>query len=249
MPPNKNFTTLEIEQVIDQLTPPYIVLGDMNSHHSLWGSTQTDSKGRKIEKLLDDNKILLNDGSATHFCTRTGTLSAIDLTICHATLSPSLSWEALSQLWRTDHFPIIMNLPQPPLIIPNRPKKWNFKKADWELYRQLTRPIEYTISPEANIDSLINNFTSQIREAAEVAIGYKKSNHKHTTLWWNSNCRNDQRALKNSLARYKKTKDVEDLIQLKKDRAKFRRTVLENKKRSWENYTSTITESTPPTEV
>ncbi|GBM16126.1 putative RNA-directed DNA polymerase from transposon BS, partial [Araneus ventricosus] len=36
-----------------QLPVPFIVLGDFNGHNTLWGSVDTNARGRQVEKLLD----------------------------------------------------------------------------------------------------------------------------------------------------------------------------------------------------
>ena len=79
---NRHDTSYEqIEQLINRLPSPFILLGDFNSHHSLWGSYKTDKKGKIIEELLLRNELaLLIDKSPTHFDAANASLSSIDLT-------------------------------------------------------------------------------------------------------------------------------------------------------------------------
>lgn len=67
LPSNVNFTTNQVESLIRQLPRPYIIVGDFNSHNAIWGSEPTETRGRKIEAILDQNNVLLNDGTGMHF--------------------------------------------------------------------------------------------------------------------------------------------------------------------------------------
>ena len=52
--------------MLDHLQKPYIILGDFNSHNTLWGSAQTSQRGRVTEKPMEDtNCHILNDGAMT----------------------------------------------------------------------------------------------------------------------------------------------------------------------------------------
>lgn len=91
LPPNYNFTNDQIDSLIQQLPRPFILLGDFNSHNTIWGSNSTNTRGRKIESILDDDTLILNDGSPTHFCAKSGNFSAIDLTFTDATIAADLN--------------------------------------------------------------------------------------------------------------------------------------------------------------
>ena len=59
--------TITIENLIAQLPPPILLLGDFNSHSTLWGCSKTDLRGKMIEDLLlKHNLSILNNGSTTY---------------------------------------------------------------------------------------------------------------------------------------------------------------------------------------
>jgi hypothetical protein len=61
IPNQKQFKSSDIENTIQQLPTPFLILGDFNSHSICWGSDKTDDRGKQIEKILEvDNIILLN---------------------------------------------------------------------------------------------------------------------------------------------------------------------------------------------
>lgn len=58
-----------INNLIQQLPKPFIILGDFNSQSDMWGSYKLDERGKMIEKLLEDEDelVLLNTGLPTRF--------------------------------------------------------------------------------------------------------------------------------------------------------------------------------------
>lgn len=54
------------ENLLDNLSKPYIIVGDLNTHDSLWGCRKNDQNCKFIIKTLEDNNlVILNDDSPT----------------------------------------------------------------------------------------------------------------------------------------------------------------------------------------
>ena len=51
-PPSSQIDTKKLDHLIDQLPKPFILMGDFNSHHTLWGSKDTNDRGRIIEEFI-----------------------------------------------------------------------------------------------------------------------------------------------------------------------------------------------------
>lgn len=45
LPPGQNFTCQQLESLINQLPPPFILVTDANCHNVIWGSGHTDRRG------------------------------------------------------------------------------------------------------------------------------------------------------------------------------------------------------------
>ena len=84
LPPSSPLDIKKLDHLIDQLPKPFILMGDFNSHHTLWGGClDTNDKGRAIEDFLTRQRlVLLNGKSSTYRHPATGTYSSLDLTIC-----------------------------------------------------------------------------------------------------------------------------------------------------------------------
>ena len=135
LPPNEPINENELENLTKQLTKPFILLGDFNSHNTIWGCKQTNPKGNKIENLINKNDLcLLNQKEPTYINASNGSTSAIDLTLCDPTSFLDYTWKTHKDTCGSDHYPIIINTNN---NIQNHTPRWNVNKADWTTFKQL----------------------------------------------------------------------------------------------------------------
>ncbi|GBN35475.1 hypothetical protein AVEN_165530-1 [Araneus ventricosus] len=127
-----------LDELIRQLPSSFFLLGHFNGHNTLWGSTDTNPRGRQIETLIEDHCLcLLNDNSYMHFHEASQTFHTIDLAICSPTLAPYWKLSTSTNLFNSDHFPIGLTYIKKDLPFLKRPVKCIFSKADWLLFESL----------------------------------------------------------------------------------------------------------------
>ena len=68
------------------------------------GSPKNDAQGIRMIELIDNNYIVLNDGSGTHI-NNDGSMSHLDLAIVSNSISVKCSWRTLDEDWNSDHVP------------------------------------------------------------------------------------------------------------------------------------------------
>jgi hypothetical protein len=172
----------DLQNLIIQLPRPFILLGDFNSRNIIWGSSYTDRRGKTVEKLLDDDSIvLLNDGSPTRHNAANNNFSAIDLSIASASLGGSIDWSVQTAYSSNDHWPITLRLLKSQPIDKEAPK-WLLKTANWPEFSikvdKLLEDIHFDtlLQPNSleNIDTIVEIFTNTIIEAAK--LPYTKPN-------------------------------------------------------------------------
>lgn len=129
-------------------------------------------KREKIEDLIDDNLKLLNNGSETHLCTRTGNFSFIDLTFCDPTLTPILNWEVISYIYGSDYFPIHTTTPIETITRTIDPifSRRKHETADWQTFTKLSKIKNPNITTNDNANDIIEVLTRKIWNAASQAI-------------------------------------------------------------------------------
>ena len=135
LPPDDNIPYEDIVDLLHQLPRPFLILGDFNSRHQLWGDTVSNQKGRMISSLIENEEIgFLNTGEPTHYHIQTGTLSCIDLSLCSPDCLMDFSWRVVDDLHSSDHFPVIVTLADGPPE--QRPSRWCLEKADWSKFKE-----------------------------------------------------------------------------------------------------------------
>jgi hypothetical protein len=128
----------ELNNLINQLPSPYIIMGDFNGHNPLWGSDRLTDKGKKLENFANQNNLcILNDSSNTYLHPGNGsyTCTSIDISRTDPTLACGLSWTVYDDLCGSDHFPTLIED-----IIPssnNQNQNLKLSKADWNLFGKL----------------------------------------------------------------------------------------------------------------
>lgn len=113
--PNQKFPDLKLllQNVIDKIPEPMILLGDGNGHHQNWGSRSDNLRGVTLVEIANQNGLtILNDGSITFV--RGQQESAIDITLASTTIVNRLLWSADLDPLGSDHIPFTISLNDKP---------------------------------------------------------------------------------------------------------------------------------------
>lgn len=123
LPPGENPEKSEIENLILSADTPALLVGDINAHHPLWGSSSSNRRGKMFEELFDKNDlVVLNTGEPTHYSQATGKGSSIDVAVCSTQLAGCLEWEVLGDSYGSDHMPTLIRYPGETQVKSSRPK-------------------------------------------------------------------------------------------------------------------------------
>ncbi|KAH7943049.1 hypothetical protein HPB52_004130 [Rhipicephalus sanguineus] len=98
----------DLLQLTAQLGHDYLLCGDMNAHHTMWGSRTCSSRGRDLVNVIHQLGLqVLNTGSFT-FVRKTGrpSCSAIDVSL--ASEGDRYDWATQPDSWVSDHLPIVI---------------------------------------------------------------------------------------------------------------------------------------------
>ena len=244
LPPNDPFLLSDIQNLIDELPSPFLILGDFNAHNPLWGGDKADSKGEQIEDLINSNAVnLFNDGSMTFHSVPKNQLSAIDLTIGSSNLFLDFEWSVNEYLNGSDHFPIhlkfLKNTPS------ESPPKWKVEKADWCKYSQgINLRREFDSFP-SHIEAY-DYFTESTLESAEASIPKTKGKpHRPAVPWWNKTCSNMRKITRKCYKKYKSSGSPQSKVIYQRNLAKQRRYYKKAKRESWLYYINGINSKTP----
>jgi len=101
-----------------------------------------------------------------------------------------------------------------------------------------------------NVEVTLETLENIILTTATQTIGVTHyNNNKPPVPWWNKTCEATIRNKKRAYNRYKKSKNMVDLIEFKRLRAIAKRTIIVSKRQTWQHFTKTLTTSTTSSEV
>ena len=151
----------------------FIIMGDFKSHSQSWGYDHIDARGEEFEAWQDDkNLTLINQpyDTPTLYSICWHTTSTPDITLCTEDLHSITMREVGDQLGGSDHRPVYLTLEARTVQASTLPR-WNYKKANWSLYRYRTSIITNSIQVYyIDINIVIKEFNNYVLQAAKECI-------------------------------------------------------------------------------
>ena len=251
LPPSatlNNNLAQRLKNLVQQLPQPFVLMGDFNGRHPMWGDYISNTRGNIIYTFIEERELaILNTGEPTHFHVQMGTFSTIDLTICSSDCFLDFSWEVMDDLYGSDHFPIFLDIIDE--IAAPRSPKWILDKANWALFQTLSF-LEMNADDFSTIDDALDFLNEVIINAGLKSIPRSSGKFRRKPVpWWNLKCRIAHKAMRSAFTRYRHNKNSHYLISFKKARARFCYLVKQAKRQSWVNFLSTINWKTSLSEV
>ncbi|GBM12996.1 putative RNA-directed DNA polymerase from transposon X-element [Araneus ventricosus] len=244
LPPHDALNQQQLNNFVDQLPKPFLLLGDFNGHSTLWGSDSTNSRGRQIEQFISNNCLcLLNNDEKTYFHEPTRSFHSLDLAICSPDLLPLLNFEVGDDLHNSDHFPLIVSHADSGGAI-QFPPRYLFQRADWAAFMQLAGVTEAMVNT-ADISEAVEHVVDIIINAADKTIPKSSPRlRKFRRPWWNEACRDSYKNQKKCWNIFRRYPTTENLVAFKRARAFARRIRRRSQRESWIQFVSSITSST-----
>lgn len=241
LPPNTTIQQTDLDRLCDQLPSPFILCGDFNGHNPHWGSPEVNRRGSQIEKLINDHNLcILNNRQQTYFHSPSRTFHSIDLFLCSPSLFPSLTFHVGNDPFHSDHFPLFIKFPGNNVTSINRPPRFKFEAANWDLFASAANLSEEMVSRD-DIDECVKSVTSAVMDAARIAIPIFSKLPKLPKPWWNFACKLAHKKRKKAWDTFRRYPTSENLIKFKLAKANARRIRRQSQKESWEKYVSSIT--------
>ena len=220
-----------------------IICGDMNAKNRLWGSPKNDAQGIRMIELIDNNYIVLNDGSGTHI-NNDGSMSHLDLAIVSNSISVKCSWRTLDEDWNSDHVPTEITFNEAAIFEQTSLPKFKFKKADWAEFKQNCKLVINDSLIDPSMDKMNDNITVAIMSIADLCIPRKKNRGKKMLPFWNEDCKQAVENKRKIRKKMLKSKDPAECLEYKRAKAIAQRTFKSSEKQHWKTYCGTINNGT-----
>ena len=227
---------------IDVQPGGFLMVGDFNSHSQSWGYDHADARGEELEDWQDDNHLILVndvDDPPTFFHRGWRKCSTPDLAFCSEDIHRGIKREVGTQLGGSDHKPVFITMESNVIPIDSPQPRWNYKKAMWSLFSIRANELTKDIRVQGrNENTVVKEWTQGILKAAKETIP-RGARRDYKPFW-----SDELQVLEDDLneAREKAEKDASEAstIQLQQAKAKFLKTKLEAKRKSWREKTSSL---------
>ena len=172
-------------KLIEQIPKPHILLGDLNSHNTIWGCLKTNKKGTDLEKVINSNNLcILNYKSPNRLNPPTGSYSAINIILSDSSSYMDYTWKVHDNPSGSDHFPIILKIIQP-IHVNNRPPCLKTNKDDWQQFKNL---CNRRLVQDPNSTVLIKHFTETVIAIANETKPKTSPSNRCNSPWFNNEC-------------------------------------------------------------
>ena len=248
-PPDKdlNLHTLQLKD------SGLLLVGDFNGHSPSWGYTELNNRGEQIEDwMIENNLILINkpNDMPTYLSRSWKTTSTPDIAIATDDIHKVCQRQVMDQLGGSDHRPAIytLNVQAPKPSQYNGPS-WNYKKANWHIFTELTDKLcqEADIQASRGINDNVGRFTKAILQAAKRAIprGWRK-NYKH---YWSRNLQKLHDQLTSAREQLERNPTPETTRVHNQARSTFDNAKINETRKAWQEKTSSLNMETDTTKL
>ena len=230
-----------------------ILLGDFNSHNAMWGSPSTNQNGKTLENfIIDNNLMILNDGSGTRLDPRTGKLSHLDITLASPQIANRCYWKVAANKLGSDHFPVITEI-HSFLRKPQCDKEDltfdfpTYKNIDGKKFSKKCQKFFDNFQIPIDTLSFYETFMAHLKDSIIESMPPKRNKSKKVkdpTPWWTKEC--SERIKERNKARNKLKKDIsfEKIEDYKKKKAIAQKTLRRAKYSYWEHICSKLNRTT-----
>ena len=255
-PKGNNMSKQELLHYKTQLNEKYFIVGDFNSHNSLWEPTnnpRTNNSGKAIQEIINENNdiaLITPPDLPTHVDDRTGETSTIDLQFCsphYIGLSDVLTLGDIG----SDHTPLLITVAvKADISIRGKRPNWIFLETKWNTWLSNLEEIS-PYEPNEDLAEEIKHFTDTLNLAGERT--FKKSSskvkEKKNKYWWDQNCARAtalRRRARRKMERYPSRPNIMNYRRLTAAAIKVHKLA---KRLAWRKYVSRITPKTSSKEI
>jgi len=220
----------------------WITVGDFNSHSPSWGYKDLNAKGEEVEDWIITNQtVLINKPSdpPTFYSRVWHTTSSPDLAIATDDIQKITEREVCSQLGGSDHRPVILTIQRQVNREGKLPPSWNYKKANWDLFKKLTDSNASNIQvSKLNVDKASNLLTTAVLNAAHKSI--PRGCRKDYKPFWNEELDDLHKQLSGAREQMELDPSVKNIASHDMRRATFEQKKTELIQESWQDKTASL---------
>lgn len=210
---------------------------DANSHHVVWGSSDTNRRGEKLlEFIIASDLCILNKGNRPTFIDRRRE-EVIDITLCSLGVELDVSgWHVSQEYSLSDHQPILFSLSadkQSPISFRN-PRKTNWDSFKENLGTEIGNR-NFIIGSTKDIELEVNFLTTAIVRSYEKSCPLRFPKDRRDSIWKNARIKELKVICNKAWNRRHRNYEA-----FRDSRKAFKKACRQLKRRSWREFCESI---------
>jgi ribonuclease HI len=248
-PPDCRLNSVEFSAALTELGNPMLIFGDFNAQSQSWGCEQENNRASVMQAIIDDlSLVFLNDGSLTRIASPPYRSSAVDLTLCSASLSLDCTWRVLDDPGGSDHLPITTTLSSisiPILFDIPAPIFDLTRHIDWHQFTDRVLEALDAAPVVPDLEERYALFVNVIRSAALASqtLTPPRSGFRFPlapAIWWDEECGTSKRTVVEAFRRFRNRGNVDNYEAYVRAQRDFQKLCRQKKTDSWRLYCSTL---------
>lgn len=223
---------------------------DANARSSQWGRQETNERGARLERLIQDFGLeIFNDArQQPTFWTPRGE-SWIDVTLGTPSISCFVKEWNVRPSWSTsDHRAIDIRLEVPKAAVGNRGcglERFNTRRADWDRFAEILTALSgarlegLALDSAQDVEIMARTLTGVLTEACTESMP-RKVRFRKSNPWWTAQLTNSKKITYRLMRAYRREQaQPERLVKLQEYRSslrKYSREVRKAKRESWRKF-------------
>ena len=210
---------------------------DANSHHCVWGSSDTNQRGIKLLEFICAEELqILNKGNRPTFINRVRE-EVIDITLCSQEIVTAISnWHVSQEASMSDHqtIELQLNADATPLIPFRNPRKTNWNLYEEKLVHRMGN-WEKSINDSRDVEEAVNDLTNSVISSYNESCTLKVPRSHKKPAWYSNEIEGLKRAF--TRAWNARRNSWEGFVECRKA---YKKAYRQAKRRSWRDFCESV---------
>lgn len=168
-PPRHNISHDQYKDFFDTLGGKFLVGGDFNAKHTMWGSRLCNPRGRSLLKTINDNNFqYVSTGEPSYWPTDPAKVpDLLDFFVTKGIPQTYIQVDSCLDL-SSDHSPVIATLSSSAILV-DRPLRLSSNLTDWFVFRELVNnslSLNVPLKTHDEIEEAVELFNNTIQKCA-----------------------------------------------------------------------------------
>jgi len=240
-PPPRNLTKLA--KYCEDKNWDLIIGADANSHHVVWGSTDTNNRGEELlDYVMTSNLHICNKGNEPTF-ENVSRKEVLDITLASTNImNDILHWRVSKDYTHSDHKRIEFYLKTKHEHINTNFR--NVKKTNWSLFEDKLETRLQTQPEGADLETEVSNLQSAIMESFHESCKLITKIKVERPPWWEHNLNILRTNARKTKRRYDRRDTHVRLEEWRIARNKYNREIKKAKENGWMSFCSGLEDLT-----